>query len=127
MTTTLPRRQREALFLACHSLNALTIVKGLKPQAKALVKKGLLDENLRPTQLGWSTYAEYDRPLPWAEFIRRPDSYRYDRGAQSASGLITYLFGPRPEEVAAVTTITVPGQVLTNLGLPQYQRPEIVR
>ena len=94
--TTLPTRQREALFLACHG--PLGMVKGAKAQATALVKKGLLDEELQPTEAGRQAYAEMTRTRTWVEVLDTFGNWRFSRSGRSTSpvgysvaGMITAL------------------------------------
>lgn len=83
--TTLPTRQREALSLACHG--PLAMVKGTKAQAAALVKKGLLDDELQPTEAGREAYAEMTRTRTWAEVLDTFGSWRFSGPRRSTNPL----------------------------------------
>lgn len=118
MNTTLPTRQREALFLACHG--PLGMVKGTKDQAAALVKKGLLDAELQPTEAGRQMYAELTAPITYVEWLRGygPGLYRTLLAAQSTDGLTTYVAErDKAGRTWAVVTSTIPTLQLEDWGL----------
>ena len=96
MTTNLPTRQREALFLANHG--PLGMVKGTKAQATALVKKGLLDSELQPTEAGREAYSEMTRTRTWGEVLDTFGNWRFSATPHyrnpvgySVAGMITAL------------------------------------
>lgn len=121
------RLQREALILANHG--PLGMVRGLKAQAKALVKRGYLFEDLSPTEDGKAAYAEMGRARSWAEACRLLPSWVLSGGSSrwggnplyatpSVDGSTVYLSAKGFEPVA-VEAATIPTDTAKRLGLTE--------
>ena len=119
----IPTRQREALFLACHG--PLSMVKGLKVQTKALIKKGLLDVEMKPTNDGWAAYDTLTAPMAWMyPYLGDNGAGWYGSvhymGTLSNDGRTLYMVRRsgtgKKEEVVAYDASTVPHDALVTLG-----------
>ena len=116
--------QANVLVQASHG--PLAMVKGCKAQTKALIKKGLLDEQLVPTADGVDTYAELGRRLTWSEAMSRlptqystsSDTVRVCSPGLSADGRTAYLASRGGDVVTvAIYVHTTPAEYLDHFGI----------